>query len=400
MRSAALGALCRRLATGSSGATTTLNTHPPQEQPVMKTFALLDEHGRVLPGAVLPPELTPQELLKAYRLMVRSSVMDLLLYESQRQGRISFYLTAFGEEAAVMGSAMALQGDDEVLAQYREVGLLLWRGYTLEQVCDQCFSSADDPGKGRMMPVHYGYAPLHFQTISSPLGTQIPQAAGVAYAHKLGGTGRVAVCYFGDGAASESDFHAGMNIASTMGSPTIFFCRNNLWAISTPSSEQFRGDGIAGRGVALGMHTIRVDGSDVLAVYAATKAARALALSGGGRPVLVEAMTYRESHHSTSDDSTRYRSLEEIDAWRTKSNGVRRTRLYLEGLGLWDAAQEEALLAAEKREVLRIIALVEGKPKVAVDQLFTDVYKDMPPRLAAQEAEMREHIAKFPVAGH
>ena len=380
-----------------------LDVHAPAAQPVMPTYGLLDEGGRVLPGAALPAELTPALVLKAYKVMLRSGVMDSLLYESQRQGRISFYLTAYGEEAAVVGSAMALQPEDEVLAQYREAGVLLWRGFSLEQVCDQCFSSVDDPGKGRMMPVHYGNAAMHFQTISSPLGTQIPQAAGVAYANKLAKNDRVAVCYFGDGAASESDFHAGMNIAATMGSPTIFFCRNNLWAISTPSSEQFRGDGIAARGVALGMHTIRVDGSDLFAVYAATKAARAIALGSGGgptQPVLVEAMTYRESHHSTSDDSTRYRTAEEIDSWRIKSNGTRRLRLYLEAQGLWTPAEEEALLEAEKREMLRIIAHVEAKPKVPVEHLFTDVYKVMPPHLAAQELEMREHTAKYPVAAH
>ncbi len=371
---------------------------------MIKTFGLIDENGKLLPGAVLPPELTPDKLLKAYTLMLRHHVMDSLLYDSQRQGRISFYLTAFGEEAAAVGSAMALQVDDEVLAQYREVGVLLWRGYTVDQICDQCFSSRDDPGKGRMMPVHYGYAPLHFQTISSPLGTQIPQAAGVGYAQKLAGNGRVAVCYFGDGAASEGDFHSGLNIASTMGSPTIFFVRNNLWAISTPSHEQFRGDGIAMRGVALGMHTIRVDGSDLFAVYQATKVAREIALgrrSGGVmQPVLVEAMTYRESHHSTSDDSTRYRSVEEIEAWRLKSNGVRRTRLYLEGVGLWSSEKEEAAITAEKASILRTIAEVEKKPKPPMRDLFTDVYQDMPPRLAQQEREATEHLQKFPAAMH
>lgn len=369
----------------------------------MKTYGLVDERGAVLPGAVLPAALTPELLLKAYRTMVRSCVMDTLLYECQRQGRISFYMTAFGEEAAVIGSAMALAPEDEVMAQYREVGVLLWRGFTLEQLFDQCFSSQDDPGKGRMMPIHYGSAPLHFQTISSPLATQIPQAAGVAYANKMAGNGRVAVCYFGEGAASEGDFHAGMNIASTTGAPVIFFCRNNQWAISTPSHEQFRGDGIAGRGVALGMHTIRVDGSDVHAVFAAMQAARAIALGGGKpgaptQPVLVEAMTYRESHHSTSDDSTRYRSLEEIESWKAKSNGVHRTRLYLEALGLWDAAQEEALVAQERTEVLRLVAHVEAKPKIGIEHMFTDVYDVMPPRLLAQQAEVKEHLRLHPLS--
>jgi 2-oxoisovalerate dehydrogenase E1 component alpha subunit len=194
---------------------------------------------------------------------------------------------------------MALQPDDEVFAQYREVGLLLHRGFSVEQVADQCFATASDLGKGRMMPVHYGSKELHVQTISSPLATQIPQAAGAAYAQKLAGNGRIVACYFGEGAASEGDFHAGMNIAATMGSPVIFFCRNNQYAISTPSREQYRGDGIAGRGLAYGMHTIRVDGNDIFAVFAATKAARAIA-SGKGpdglqQPVLIEAMTYRES---------------------------------------------------------------------------------------------------------
>ena len=211
--------------------TSTLNTHPPRSHYVMPTFRLMDETGALLPGVSLDPALTQDVILRAYRTMVRSFVMDTLLYESQRQGRISFYLTAYGEEGAVLGAAMALQPDDEVLAQYREASLLLWRGYTLEQVADQLFSTSDDPGKGRMMPVHYGNRKLHFQTISSPLGTQIPQAAGAAYAHKMDANGRVVVCFFGEGAASESDFHAGVNIAATTRVPVIFFCRNNQWAI-------------------------------------------------------------------------------------------------------------------------------------------------------------------------
>ena len=386
--------------------TSTLNTHPPHTHYVMPTFRVMDESGALLPGAALEPELTQEVILAAYRTMVRAWVMDTLFYDSQRQGRISFYLTSYGEEGAVVGSALALQPDDDVLAQYREVSLLLWRGYTVEQVADQCFSSVDDPGKGRMMPVHYGSPQLHFQTISSPLGTQIPQAAGIAYAHKVDGNGRVVACYFGEGAASESDFHAGVNIAATTKVPVIFFCRNNQWAISTPSSEQYGGDGIAGRGLAFGLHTIRVDAGDVFAVFAATKAARAIALGrgvegGGTRPVLIESMGYRESHHSTSDDSTRYRSVEDIDAWRLKSNPVRRLRLFLEARGLWSAEQEAELVAKEKALVLGTIAAVEAKPKYPLSGLFEDVYKEKPPHLAEQEAELAAHLKRYPAApGH
>lgn len=176
--------------------------------------------------------------------MVTLTVMDQILYDAQRQGRISFYMTNSGEEATHIGSAAALQPDDPIFGQYREVGAIMWRGFTLADIMNQCYSNHLDPGKGRQMPVHYGSAKHHFQTISSPLGTQIPQAAGAAYALKMRGQKNVVMCYFGEGAASEGDFHAGLNMAATTESPVIFFCRNNHYAISTSLQEQYRGDGI------------------------------------------------------------------------------------------------------------------------------------------------------------
>lgn len=394
LRHFARAALARRF----SAVTTSLNVHAPSAARILPTYSVVDESGALRPGAALDPALTRETLMRAYRTMVRSQTMDSVLFESQRQGRISFYLTAFGEEGAVIGSAMALEATDDVYAQYREAGVLLWRGLSLERIVDQLFSTADDSGKGRMMPVHYGAKDLHFQTISSPLATQIPQAAGSAYAHKLARSGRVVVCYFGEGAASEGDFHAGMNIAATMAAPVLFFCRNNKWAISTPAHEQYRGDGIAGRAVAYGMHTIRVDGNDVFAVFAATKAARAIALADGGQPVLVEAMNYRESHHSTSDDSTRYRPAEEIAHWRDNNNPVLRLRRFLEKQGWWTPAEETALVASEKATMLKLINAAETKPKPPVETLFTDVYKEMPPALAEQQAELHAHQILHPKA--
>jgi 2-oxoisovalerate dehydrogenase E1 component alpha subunit len=261
------------------------------------------------------------------------------------------------------------------------------------------------------MPVHYGTAALHFQTISSPLATQLPQASGAAYAAKLEGKGRVVACYFGDGAASEGDFHAALNMAATLEAPVIFFCRNNGFAISTPVREQYRGDGIAARGLAYGMHTIRVDGNDVFAVYNASVRAREIASGGGAggsgktQPVLIEAMTYREGHHSTSVDSTRYRKPEEIKMWRETSNPVRRLRRYMESRGWWDAEKEEALAAAERKAVLVAMTAAERKPKPGVEDLFTDVYGDetLPAHLAEQREALKAHMAKYPdhyVSGH
>ncbi len=222
-------------------------------------------------------------------------MMDQILYDAQRQGRISFYLTTAGEEATHIGSAAAIAANDPIYGQYREVGSLMWRGFSIRDVMNQCYSNHFDVGKGRQMPVHYGSAEYHFQTISSPLGTQIPQAAGAAYALKMRDGGKpknVVVCYFGDGAASEGDFHAGLNIAATTKSPVLFFCRNNHYAISTHVEEQYRGDGIAARGPAYGIPAYRVDGNDILAVYRATEVARAQALATLS-PILIEAITYR-----------------------------------------------------------------------------------------------------------
>ena len=163
--------------------------------------------------------------------------MDRILYDAQRQGRISFYMTNYGEEAAQIGSIAALRPDDLVYAQYREAGVIMYRGYSLQNVCDQCCGNADDIGKGRQMPVHYGSRDLNYVTISSPLTTQLPQAVGSAYAFKRAREDRVVIVYFGDGAASEGDAHAAFNFAATLRCPVVFFCRNNGFAISVSNTR-------------------------------------------------------------------------------------------------------------------------------------------------------------------
>lgn len=249
----------------------------------------MDRNGTVLHPSE-EPTLTQAILEKMYKDMTLLNVMDKILYESQRQGRISFYMTNYGEEAMHIGSAAALDNADVVYGQYREAGVLIWRGFTTQQFVDQCYGNVDDRGKGRQMPVHYGSRQLNFVTISSPLSTQMPQAVGAAYALK--GTGRIVVCYFGDGAASEGDAHAAFNFAATLKCPVILFCRNNGYAISTPVEHQYGGDGIAARGPAYGINTLRVDGNDVLAVYNATRKAKEYALNES-KPVVIEALGYR-----------------------------------------------------------------------------------------------------------
>ncbi len=152
------------------------------------------------------------------------------------------------------------------------------------------------------MPIHYGSDELNISNISSPLATQIPHASGSGYKYRIDGDDRVACTFFGDGSASEGDFHAALNFAATLRSQTLFYCRNNMFAISTPVDEQYAGDGIAARGVAYGMHTLRIDGNDLFAVYNAVTEARRLIVEEK-RPVLIEAISYRVGDHSTSDNS-------------------------------------------------------------------------------------------------
>lgn len=257
------------------------------------------------------------------------------------------------------------------------MGVLLWRGFSLQSVMGQCLGNEDDHGtKGRQMPVHFGSPAHHFHTISSPLATQIPQSAGVGYALKRDPARRgknCAVVYFGEGAASEGDFHAGMLLASVLGSPTIFFCRNNGFAISTPAAEQYAGDGIASRGPGYGVKTIRVDGNDALAVLAATREARKYAIAES-KPVLIEATTYRVGHHSTSDDSFAYRPRSEVENWKKTDNPLWRMRMFLEGKGWWDAAAEEEMKERTKKQVLNEFRKAETLKRHPLGELFTDVY--------------------------
>jgi len=412
--------------------TNVLNIERYTNDPIMPAYRVMDSTGRVIDPSQ-DPNVGQEMAVKMYQVMLKLNIMDSIMYDVQRQGRISFYMTSIGEEATHIGSSAALEPSDEIFAQYREAGTLIWRGFTLEQCIDQCFSNENDLGKGRQMPVHYGSKSLCFQTISSPLGTQIPQASGAAYGLKIlnlikSGTSydehensqdsrdfddrdsqdsresflnrkleplsRCVICYFGDGAASEGDFHPALNFASTLDCPIIFFCRNNGYAISTPVREQYRGDGIASRGKGYGIDTVRVDGNDIWAVYNVTKRARHIAVTEH-RPVIIEAMTYRVGHHSTSDDSTRYRTRNETDYWMKEDNPITRLRKYLEHREWWSNQLEVELKQKTRAEVISLLNKAEMRKKPPIDDLFTDVYDELPPNLLRQREQLHNHLKKW-----
>ncbi|QJQ94377.1 MULTISPECIES: thiamine pyrophosphate-dependent dehydrogenase E1 component subunit alpha [Halomonadaceae] len=357
------------------------------------TFMLLAQEGTLYDGAKAP-DIDRETARRIYQTMIFTRVLDERMMAAQRQGRLSFYMQCTGEEAAIIGSTAALDDADMIMAQYREQGALAYRGFSCEEFMNQLFGNELDYGKGRQMPVHYGSAKLNYMTISSPLATQIPQAAGYAYGQKLAGEGRCTITYFGEGAASEGDFHAALNMAAVHQVPVIFFCRNNGYAISTPASEQFAADGIAPRAFGYKMRVIRVDGNDLLAVYAATREARRIAVELN-QPVLIEAMTYRLAAHSSSDDPSGYRSKKEEEAWREKDPILRMQR-WMISQQWWSEAEEKALQEALRREVLETMKRAEKRPPPSLDSLVTDVYHDVPPVLARQLEHLKAHIRRYP----
>ncbi|ESZ96731.1 2-oxoisovalerate dehydrogenase alpha subunit, mitochondrial precursor [Sclerotinia borealis F-4128] len=380
--------------------TSSLSFQYPETNTAIPTYRTMSPEGEILDSTVVLP--SDDAALKMYLNMIKVSIMDLIMVEAQRQGRLSFYMPSQGEEGICVGSAAALEKDDVIFSQYREAGVFMQKGYTLEEFMSQLFANRKDKGRGRNMPVHYGSKELNIHSISSPLATQIPHASGAAYALKLQRISnpslppRVVACYFGEGAASEGDFHGALNIAATRSCPVIFICRNNGYAISTPTLEQYRGDGIASRGIGYGIDTIRVDGNDIWAVREVTMKAREIALKDGGRPVLIEAMSYRISHHSTSDDSFAYRARVEVEDWKRRDNPITRLRKYLERKGVWDESQEIEARTNIKKEILRALSEAEKEKKPPIRSMFEDVYKEMTPELKEQMGELRRVMQEYP----
>ncbi|KAH6995226.1 thiamine diphosphate-binding protein [Ilyonectria destructans] len=376
----------------------------PAEIPTIPTYHIMNSKNIIEDESQLSADIPNDHVLKWYHHMLTVNIMDSIMFEAQRHGRLSFYMVSAGEEAVMVGSAAALGAGDVITCQYREHGVFLQRGFELKDFMSQLTANCNDPGKGRNMPVHYsGKDKVGIHAVASTLGTQIPHATGAAYALKMEALEdstkepRVAACYFGEGAASEGDFHGALNMAATQQCPVIFICRNNGFAISTPASEQYRGDGIASRGSGYGIETLRVDGTDIFAVYEATKAARRKALEDGGRPILLEFMSYRISHHSTSDDSSAYRSSEDVAHWKSPTRDpIARLRQWLESKDLWSESKDIETRAQIRKDIIHELKLAEREKKPALSAIFADVYAELTEEAEAQRQELKRIMSKYP----
>jgi pyruvate dehydrogenase E1 component alpha subunit len=333
------------------------------------------------------PGLSADEIVALYRAMVRTRILDERLTTLQRQGRIGFHIGSLGEEATVLGSAYALREQDWLFPCYREFGAALWRGFPLQRYIDNMFGNANDPAKGRQMPDHYCCKAARVTSVSSPIGTQITQAVGFAWAAKLKRDDLVAITYFGDGATSSNEFHNGMNFAGVFKAPVVLFCRNNGWAISVPTERQTASEGFAVKGEAYGVPGVRVDGNDLLAVIKVTRDAVARASRGEG-PTLIEAMTYRISGHSTSDDPKAYRPEPTLDPWK-RLDPIARVRRHLERAHGWSEAKDKEIEQEVEAELKAAIAVAEKTPAPSLDSLFEDVFAELPWHLSEQRQQVK-----------
>jgi pyruvate dehydrogenase E1 component alpha subunit len=341
---------------------------------------VLDDEGRLL-DEDYEPELSIEALKKIYRWMVVARVFDERALALQRQGRLGTIAPLSGQEAAQVGSAWALQPEDWMFPSYREHAVQAVRGQRWVDILTYWGGNEE----GNRIPEG-----INNFTISIPIATQCLHAVGAAWAGKLRGDRMAAIVYFGDGGTSEGDFHEAMNFAGVFQCPVVFFCQNNQYAISVPREKQTASETIAQKAIAYGFPGIQVDGNDVLAVYQVTKAALEKARSGGG-PTLIEAITYRLSHHTTADDWTRYRSKEEVEEWKRKDPLVR-FRKYLEREGLWGAKDEERVWEEAKAEIAQVVEEYEKMPQRDVEEIFKYTFAEMPWNLKEQLADLRAYL--------
>ena len=329
------------------------------------------------------PGLSDEGLLHCYRTMLMVRAFDDTAMKLQRSGRIGFSIPNRGIEATQVGAASALKTSDWIFPSYRDFGMPIYHGVEVVEMMHNMFGNALDSAKGRQMPVHFSFEdPIRFVSISSPIGTHIPQGVGAAHAMKLRGEDSVALISFGDGGTSSLGFHSGLNFAGVWKSPAVFLCQNNGYAISMPTEKQTASDGFAVKGEAYGVRGVVVDGNDLLAVREVTREAVARARAGEG-PTLIEALTFRMGGHSTSDDPTRYVPEALVAEWE-KKDPVPRFEAYLASRGLWKEGDREALYEECMAEVKEAADVAQATEAPSLETIFSDVYEEVPDHIRAQ----------------
>jgi 2-oxoisovalerate dehydrogenase E1 component alpha subunit len=347
------------------------------------------------------PGLDADQLRLMLRNMMLVRAFDDRMFRAQRQGKTSFYMKSTGEEATSVATTMALASDDMTFPSYRQQGILITRGYPLINMMNQIYSNRADHLKGRQLPIMYSAPEYGFFSVSGNLATQYPQAVGWAMASASRGDTRISAVWCGEGSTAEGDFHSAMTFAAVYNAPVIMQVVNNQWAISSFS-------GIAGgerttfaaRGVGYGIASLRVDGNDPLAVYAAMRWAADRARTNNG-PTLIEYFTYRAEGHSTSDDPGAYRAAQEFEKWPL-GDPVERLKKHLILLGEWSdeqhkvQADELAEMVKKTQKEAEANGILGHGMHQPFATMFEDVFEHLPWHLKEQSAQMHEEQdAKF-----
>jgi 2-oxoisovalerate dehydrogenase E1 component alpha subunit len=320
--------------------------------------------------------LSGEDLVAMYRSIVTARLLDEAALRQNRMGRAPFVVPGAGHEGCQIGTAWAMRrGVDIWLPYYRDLGVVLVAGMTPVEVFLGVFAKAEDPSSGgRQMPSHWGSRRLGIISGSSPIATQVPHAAGIAYAVKYREEDAVVGCWFGDGATSEGDWHEGLNFAGIHRLPVVFVCENNQYAISVPQSKQMAVKDVAVRAEGYGFPGVVVDGNDVLACYAAMRKAHERARAGEG-PTLIECKTYRYLPHTSDDDDKSYRSREEVEEARHRDPVVQFGR-YLTEHGVIDEAGDEALRIEVKTEIESAIQAAWEAPDPEPESALRHVFEE------------------------
>ena len=336
-----------------------------------KHLRILDEDGSVDAGLV--PELSEEGLRRMYELMVLTRTFDERALALQREGRLGTYPPNRGQEAAQVGSALALQPADWVIPSFREMGVHIALGYPMHRLFQ--YWAGDERGL-------QGPEQLNIFPICVSVGTHIPHAVGAAMAARYRHDPVVAVAYFGDGATSKGDFHEAFNMAGLFRLPIVFICQNNQWAISIPLKGQTATATLAQKACAYGFDGVQVDGNDPFAVYRATSSALEKARSGNG-PTFIECLTYRVADHTTADDASRYRSPDEVAAWQ-KRDPILRLERYMEKQGLWNEDEGRRVREEATAAVDEAVRVMEGEAQPEAADMFAHTCATMSGRQTKQ----------------
>lgn len=340
---------------------------------------VMNEDGEIV-NPELMPELTDDEILTLYKTMRKTRVIDSTALSLQRQGRMLTYAPNLGQEAAQVGSGYALEKTDWAIPAFRELGMWLTKGWSVDKILQYWY--------GNEWGSHHG-EDIRLLPISVPITSQYQHATGIAMATRLRGEKEVSMAYTGDGGTSQGDFHEALNFAAVYKTPNVFFIQNNHYAISVPLSKQTASKNLALKAIAYGMPGILVDGNDIFAVLAVSRAAVEYARETG--PVLIEALTFRMGAHTTSDDPSKYRTDADVEPWNAK-DPIARLEKYMLNKGILKEEDIQPMIEEFENEVMEAYRSIEHSSDTAIEDIFKYHFEVMTPQLQEQLDEYQAFL--------